>query len=803
MGEVFPDLTCEIALASQPDDDPQVFTDVSTYMVGFGSTRGATDERALVDTGTITVRLKNSDGRFTPSNGSSPYSPNLKLQRRLRIRGGWANGITNPSFETDASTWGASGAATVSRVTAQQKFGAASGQAVTTNVTDSGIILDSGSCPAAAPGDVWSGAAWMRGAGTVTLRVRALSAANAVLATYTSAALALDSTWRRLGVTTTALPASTAKVQIWVATNSAQGVVTFQTDGYTLAKFPYLVPFLETAGGMATQFEGFIESYRDVVQNNGFETIAELDVVDVMKPLAYFRLPCVLCGSPPPETYRDMVIGTQPWIYLPFDELEGTEAQNYGRAEGQNGRYKNQPAKGVATLVVGGNDAAVDLELASSHFINLTGIAKFAANRDEPHGFGKSGGFTPGVLFKPESIGTSQVLVSGDYSSTRDDNVWQLRIDTAGKLRMNVRVTTGGGTLVESVGTTTLAAGTIYHLAGVVRLTFVASVWRVRCESWVNGSFEAFADLIVTPGAGNTMPLATSNNLDIRFGSSAVGGGAAFADGVMQHGFVYDIDAQEFLPFLSAARTAGFDEQLSGARVNSILDLLPDAWSDRSVGTGDRTMQRRRQFGQPALDELRLVEAAENGRLWVSRAGVVTFGDAGYRADPPYNTTQIALSNVPVPPTSYPYRTFEKSPLDDAYLYNTVRVQKTGSVFVQESVDATSVADHFERDLEVGEVIVTTDAQADAIADELLARYKDPVQRIVGVELDGGYDTDGEIWRAILERDLEHQVAVTFDAPAAPAFTQTSRIKMVSHTVGGIGAGRKWTTTWGLAPSTV
>lgn len=77
----------EIAFASQPDAAIQIYTDVTTrvdtakslIVIAQGDTAETTDE------GSLTLVLNNSDQAFTPGNTLSPYYPNMKSARRIRV----------------------------------------------------------------------------------------------------------------------------------------------------------------------------------------------------------------------------------------------------------------------------------------------------------------------------------------------------------------------------------------------------------------------------------------------------------------------------------------------------------------------------------------------------------------------------------------------------------------------------------------------------------------------------------------------------------------------------------------------
>jgi hypothetical protein len=79
-------------------------TDISTYVRGWSTTRGTSTELQRTEAGTGTILLDNRDGRFSPMNTLSPYSPNILPMRRARIRATWSS-ITYPVFTGYIESW--------------------------------------------------------------------------------------------------------------------------------------------------------------------------------------------------------------------------------------------------------------------------------------------------------------------------------------------------------------------------------------------------------------------------------------------------------------------------------------------------------------------------------------------------------------------------------------------------------------------------------------------------------------------------------------------------------------------------
>lgn len=85
-----PDLKCEIAFDSgfSTPAASRTWTDVSAYVElaeGLNITFGRGDERSTADANQLSLTLDNSDGRFTAGRPASPYYPNVKLDRPIRV----------------------------------------------------------------------------------------------------------------------------------------------------------------------------------------------------------------------------------------------------------------------------------------------------------------------------------------------------------------------------------------------------------------------------------------------------------------------------------------------------------------------------------------------------------------------------------------------------------------------------------------------------------------------------------------------------------------------------------------------
>lgn len=85
------DVVVECAFDNDLDESiyaPTGWTEITSFVnSASGTLRGRSYELDQIQTGTLAFELDNADGRFTPGNPTSPYYPNLKSRRAIRMRG--------------------------------------------------------------------------------------------------------------------------------------------------------------------------------------------------------------------------------------------------------------------------------------------------------------------------------------------------------------------------------------------------------------------------------------------------------------------------------------------------------------------------------------------------------------------------------------------------------------------------------------------------------------------------------------------------------------------------------------------
>lgn len=82
----FPQVTAQIAFDSDPDDEPQSYTDVSARLRHGVTKRGRNDETRVFECGTGYGVFENLDRELEPENPDSTYYPNVIPLRRVRYK---------------------------------------------------------------------------------------------------------------------------------------------------------------------------------------------------------------------------------------------------------------------------------------------------------------------------------------------------------------------------------------------------------------------------------------------------------------------------------------------------------------------------------------------------------------------------------------------------------------------------------------------------------------------------------------------------------------------------------------------
>ncbi len=184
------------------------------------------------------------------------------------------------------------------------------------------------------------------------------------------------------------------------------------------------------------------------------------------------------------------------------------------------------------------------------------------------------------------------------------------------------------------------------------------------------------------------------------------------------------VDGFKLLAGSAIDTVAGSGVQLSGARVNAILDDIEWPISLRTIDAGDSTLQADPGTARTALEALFTVEQSEFGGIFIDANGKLDFVSRdnliAAPAFPVYEFsdqgTDISYTNAVVA-------------LDDTTLINDVTITRLGGT-AQNAFDQDSIDKFFLHSGTRSGILVQTNAEALDQAKGILATRKDPETRI-------------------------------------------------------------------------
>ena len=217
--------------------------------------------------------------------------------------------------------------------------------------------------------------------------------------------------------------------------------------------------------------------------------------------------------------------------------------------------------------------------------------------------------------------------------------------------------------------------------------------------------------------------------------------------------------------------------QLSGARVNAILDDISFPVSLRSIDAGDSTLQADPGTTRNAWDALQTVEASEFGGFFIDAEGQATF---------------ISRSNLITRPATSIY-TFSDTgsnisytnavvAYDDTQILNDITVTRNGGT-AQNAFDQTSIDTYFLHSGNRQGILVQNDSESLNQAKGILATRKDPEIRIDSIQLNLFDDTNPNKPKAGVDVELLDGVTVTKTMPGSSSITQISLVNGIHHDI--------------------
>jgi hypothetical protein len=232
-----------------------------------------------------------------------------------------------------------------------------------------------------------------------------------------------------------------------------------------------------------------------------------------------------------------------------------------------------------------------------------------------------------------------------------------------------------------------------------------------------------------------------------------------------------------------ADSTAG---QLSGTRVNKILDQIAWPTEMRDVDAGLTTMQADPGTARTSLAALQTVTNSEYGAFYVGKQGYFTFQDRDVTASSVGGTPTVFNDNGS--DISYANAVWR---LDDTLVFNQANVSRTGGT-VQTAINQPSIDKYFAHTYNQQNLLMQTDAVALDYARAYVASRAETSIRCDAIELDLYTDNYNAGITAALDLDFFDPVTITTNQPGNSTLTKTLQVFGVAHNV----TPNRWRTTF-------
>jgi hypothetical protein len=217
--------------------------------------------------------------------------------------------------------------------------------------------------------------------------------------------------------------------------------------------------------------------------------------------------------------------------------------------------------------------------------------------------------------------------------------------------------------------------------------------------------------------------------------------------------------------------------QLSGARIENLLDVIDWPLSQRAIDDGNSSLQADPATERTVLEALQTVEDSEFGGFFMSAEGDATFYSR--------NTVSLNADSTPVlfsdDGTEIGYAQIDLA-FDDTLIVNNVSVQRLNGTS-QIVSDQTSIDSYFIHSGARTGILVQTDQESLDQASLILASRKDATLRIDSMTLN--LVDDGQTARNIagLELEIFDLVNVTKTMPGSTSITRELFVQGVQHDI--------------------
>lgn len=223
-------------------------------------------------------------------------------------------------------------------------------------------------------------------------------------------------------------------------------------------------------------------------------------------------------------------------------------------------------------------------------------------------------------------------------------------------------------------------------------------------------------------------------------------------------------------------------KQMSHERIDALLDLAGWPAELRDISDGVIELEAHEQASANLYRSLLDAADAEDGDLYISPDGKITFRNRHARFDRT-ETMTFGEGGIPFEPVDPAW--------DTAWLTNIARVElEDGRIY--EVVDDASVDAYGPRVMPTRDLPLR-EAEAVAIGQWEVYRFSQPRLWIDALTV---HEAEQGALEAVMPLRVGHLVTVSHDPPAGGSIEQLMSVERVTHTIGG----REWAVTVDLAP---
>jgi len=217
--------------------------------------------------------------------------------------------------------------------------------------------------------------------------------------------------------------------------------------------------------------------------------------------------------------------------------------------------------------------------------------------------------------------------------------------------------------------------------------------------------------------------------------------------------------------------------QLSGARINALLDAISWPATMRDVDAGLTTMQADPGTARTALAAMQTVETSEYGALYVDAAGSFVFQDRNVTAGSTGATPTVFNDDGSA--ISYFNAVWR---LDDTLVYNSASITRSGGT-AQTAINQASIDKYFIHSYNQQNLLMQTDAVALDYAKAYVASRAETSIRCDAIQLDLYTDNYNTGIIAALNLDYFDPVTITTNQPGASTLTKTLQVFGVAQSI--------------------